>query len=139
MWKYYAIASAIFAALTAILAKAGLKGINSNLATAIRTTVVLFLSWGIVLFSARTEDFKALNTKNMLFLIASGLATGFSWLCYFKALQEGDAARVAPIDKLSIVLVVIFGIIFLHEKFTWQVAIGISLIFSGTLFMLYGK
>lgn len=139
MWKYYAIASAIFAALTAILAKAGLKGINSNLATAIRTTVVLFLSWGIVLFSARTEDFKALNAKNMLFLIASGMATGFSWLFYFKALQEGDAARVAPIDKLSIVLVVIFGIIFLHEKFTWQVAIGISLIFSGTLFMLYGK
>lgn len=139
MWKYYAIASAIFAALTAILAKAGLKGINSNLATAIRTTVVLFLSWGIVLFSARPEDFKALNTKNMLFLVASGLATGFSWLFYFKALQEGDAARVVPIDKLSVVLVVIFGIIFLHEKLTWQVAIGISLIFSGTLFMLYGK
>ena len=139
MWKYYAIASAVFAALTAILAKVGLKDVNSNLATAIRTTVVLFLSWAIVLFSGKMEYFKALNAKSVSFLIASGLATGFSWLFYFKALQEGDAARVVPIDKLSVVLVVIFGIVFLHEKFTWQLAVGISLIFAGTLFLLYGK
>lgn len=139
MWKYYAIASAVFAALTAILAKVGLKDVNSNLATAIRTTIILFLSWGIVLFSGRIEDFKVLNTKNISFLIASGLATGMSWLFYFKALQEGDAARVAPIDKMSVVLVVIFGVIFLHEKVTWQLAVGISLILAGTLFLLYSK
>ena len=139
MWKYYALASAVFAALTAILAKIGLKDVNSNLATAIRTTVILFLSWFVVLFSGKMEHFKVLNAKNISFLIASGLATGLSWLFYFKALQEGDAARVAPIDKLSVVLVVIFGVIFLHEKFTWQLAAGISFITAGTLFMLYSK
>ena len=139
MWKYYAIASAVFAALTAILAKVGLKDVNSNLATAVRTTVILFLSWGIVMFSGKMEYFKALNMRNLSFLIASGLATGLSWLFYFKALQEGDAARVAPVDKLSVVLVVIFGVLFLHEKITWQLAAGISLIAAGTLFMLYSK
>ena len=139
MWKYYAVASAVFAALTAILAKVGLKDINSNLATAIRTTVILVLSWCVVLFSGKMEYFKTLNVKNISFLIASGLATGLSWLFYFKALQEGDAARVAPIDKLSVVLVVIFGVFFLHEKFTWQLAVGISLIAAGTIFMLYSK
>ena len=139
MWKYYALASAVFAALTAILAKVGLKDVNSNLATAIRTTVILFLSWFVVLFSGKIEHFKALNAKNISFLIASGLATGLSWLFYFKALQEGAAARVAPIDKLSVVLVVIFGVIFLREKFIWQLAAGISLITAGTLFILYSK
>ena len=139
MWKYYAIASAVFAALTAILAKVGLKDVNSNLATAVRTTVILFLSWGIVMFSGKMEYFKALNMRNLSFLIASGLATGLSWLFYFKALQEGDAARVAPVDKLSVVLVVIFGVLFLHEKITWQLAAGLSLIAAGTLFMLYSK
>ena len=139
MWKYYAIASAVFAALTAILAKVGLKDINSNLATAIRTTIILFLTWGVVLFSGKMEYFKALTVRNLSFLIASGIATGLSWLFYFKALQEGDAARVAPIDKLSVVLVVIFGVMFLHEKFTWQLAAGISLIAAGTIFILYSK
>ena len=139
MWKYYAVASAVFAALTAILAKVGLKDVNSNLATAIRTTVILLLSWIVVLFSGKMEYFKVLNAKNISFLIASGLATGLSWLFYFKALQEGDAARVAPIDKLSVVLVVIFGVIFLHEKFTWQLAAGISFITAGTFFILYSK
>lgn len=139
MWKYYAVASAVFAALTAILAKVGLKEVNSNLATAVRTTVILFLCWAVVLFSGKPEDFKALNTKNISFLIASGVATGLSWLFYFKALQMGDAARVVPIDKLSVVLVVLFGVIFLHEKFTWQLAVGVSLIFAGTLFLLAGK
>ena len=139
MWKYYAIASAVFAALTAIFAKVGLKDVNSNLATAVRTTIVLFLSWGIVLFSGSVEDFKVLNGRNMTFLIASGLATGLSWLFYFKALQEGDASKVVPIDKLSVVLVVIFSVIFLHEKFTWQLAAGTGLIMAGSLFLLYGK
>ena len=139
MWKYYAIASAVFAALTAILAKVGLKDVNSNLATAIRTTIILLLSWAVVLFSGKMEYFKALNAKNISFLIASGLATGLSWLFYFKALQEGDAARVAPIDKLSVVLVVIFGVLFLHEKFTWQLGAGITLITAGTFFILYSK
>lgn len=139
MWKYYALASAVFAALTSILAKVGLKDVNSNLATAIRTTIILFLCWGIVLFSGKVEDFKALNTKNCLFLVASGLATGLSWLFYFKALQDGDASKVVPIDKLSVVLVVVFGILFLHEKLTWQLAVGVSLIFTGTIFLLYSK
>ena len=139
MWKYYALASAVFAALTAILAKVGLKDVNSNLATAIRTSVILLLSWSVVLFSGKMEYFKVLNVKNISFLIASGLATGLSWLFYFKALQEGDAARVAPIDKLSVVLVVIFGVLFLHEKFTWQLGAGITLITAGTFFILYSK
>lgn len=139
MWKYFALASAVFAALTAILAKVGLKSVNSNLATAIRTTVILILSWGVVFLAGKAEDFKALNGKNISFLIASGLATGLSWLFYFKALQTGDASKVAPIDKFSVVLVVIFGTIFLHERLTWQLAAGITLIFAGTLFLLYGK
>lgn len=139
MWKYYAILSAVFAALTAIFAKVGLKEINSNLATAIRTTVILVLTWGIVLFTGKAEDFKALNFRSMVFLLASSLATGFSWLFYFKALQSGDAARVAPIDKLSVVLVVIFGVLFLHEKLSWQLAAGIGLIAAGSLLILWGK
>lgn len=139
MWKYYALLSAVFAALTSIFAKVGLKDVNSNLATAIRTTIVLFLSWGIVLFSGRPEDFRALNAKNIAFLVVSGLATGLSWLFFFRALQTGDAARVVPIDKLSVVLVVIFGIIFLHEKITWQLAVGTGFIFTGSFFLFYGK
>ena len=139
MWKYYALLSAFFAAMTAVLAKFGLKEINSNLATAIRTTVILILTWSIVFVSCKAEHFKALGTKSIMFLVASGLATGLSWLFYFKALQLGDASRVAPIDKLSVVLVVVFGVIFLHEKLTWQLFAGISCIAAGTLFMLYGK
>ena len=139
MWKYYAILAAIFAAMTASLAKVGLKGLNSNLATAIRTLVILLLTWGIVLFSGKAEYFKALNTKNLLFLIASGIASGLSWLFYFKALQEGDVSKVAPIDKLSIVLTALFGIIFLQEKLSWQLAAGIGCITLGTLFILWSK
>ena len=139
MWKYYALLSAFFAAMTAILAKFGLKDVNSNLATAIRTTVILLLTWAIVLVSGKAEHFKALGTRSIIFLVASGLATGLSWLFYFKALQLGDASRVAPIDKLSVVLVVVFGVIFLHERLTWQLFAGISCITAGTLLMLYGK
>ena len=136
MWKYYALLSAFFAAMTALLAKCGVRGINSNLATAIRTTVVLFLTWGIVLFSGAREQLRELTGKNILFLVLSGLATGLSWLFYFKALQTGDVSRVAPIDKLSVVIVVIFGILFLHEKVSWQLLTGSGLILAGTLLLV---
>jgi len=136
MWKYYALLSALFAALTALLAKCGVRGVNSNLATAIRTTVVLALTWGIVLFSGAKAQFRELNGKNIIFLILSGLATGLSWLFYFKALQTGDVSKVAPIDKLSVVIVVIFGILFLHEKVSWQLLTGSGLILAGTLLLV---
>ena len=136
MWKYYALLSALFAALTALLAKCGVRGVNSNLATAIRTTVILFMTWGIVLFTGTREQFRELTGKNILFLVLSGLATGLSWLFYFKALQTGDVSKVAPIDKLSVVIVVIFGILFLHEKVSWQLLIGSGLILAGTLLLV---
>ena len=139
MWKYYALLSAVFAALTAVLAKCGVKTLDSNLATAVRTSVILLLTWGIVLFTGKPEHFRALDWKNVAFLIASGLATGLSWLCYFKALQYGDVSRVAPIDKLSVVLVVIFGVVFLHEKLGWAQAAGAVCIAAGTLLMLRGN
>ena len=136
MWKYYALLSALFAALTALLAKCGVRGVNSNLATAIRTTVILFMTWGIVLFTGAREQFRELTRKNILFLVLSGLATGLSWLFYFKALQTGDVSKVAPIDKLSVVIVVIFGILFLHEKVSWQLLTGSGLILAGTLLLV---
>ena len=136
MWKYYALLSALFAAMTALLVKCGVRGVNSNLATAIRTTVVLFLTWGIVLFTGARAQFRELNGKNILFLVLSGLATGLSWLFYFKALQTGDVSRVAPIDKLSVVIVVVFGILFLHEKVSWQLLTGSGLILAGTLLLV---
>jgi len=135
MWKYYAVLSAIFAALTALLAKCGVRGINSNLATAIRTAVILLLTWGIVIFTDARTQLRELSWKNLLFLVLSGLATGLSWLFYFKALQTGDVSKVAPIDKLSVVFVVIFGILFLHEKFSWEVLTGSGLILAGTLLL----
>ena len=138
MWKYYALLSAVFAALTAILAKCGVKNIDSNLATAIRTTVILFLTWSIVLLTGGINHIRELTWKSIAFLVASGLATGISWLFYFKALQCGDVSRVAPIDKLSVALVVIFGIVFLHEKLSWQVIAGTFCIIAGTLFLLHG-
>ena len=136
MWKYYALLSALFAAMTALLVKCGVRGVNSNLATAIRTTVVLFLTWGIVLFTGARAQLRELNGKNILFLVLSGLATGLSWLFYFKALQTGEVSRVAPIDKLSVVIVVIFGILFLHEKVSWQLLTGSGLILAGTLLLV---
>lgn len=136
MWKYYALISAFFAALTAILTKCGVKDVNANLATAIRTTVVLLLTWGIVLCTGVVEQMKGLTGKNTAFLIASGIATGLSWLFYFKALQTGDVSRVAPIDKLSVALVVIFGIVFLHEKVSMGLLVGSGLILAGTLVLL---
>lgn len=138
MWKYYAILSAVFAALTAILAKCGVHGLNPNLATAVRTTVVLLLTWGVVVFTGKAGDCRALDWKSAAFLVASGLATGLSWLFYFKALACGDVSRVAPVDKLSVVLVALFGVVFLHEKLGWAQAAGIACIAAGTLLMLRG-
>ena len=138
MWKYYALLSAVFAALTAILAKCGVKNVDSNLATAIRTTVILVLTWSIVLISGGISHIRELTWKSVVFLVASGIATGISWLFYFKALHCGDVSKVAPIDKLSVALVVVFGIVFLHEKLSWQVIAGTVCIVAGTLFLLHG-
>ena len=138
MWKYYALLSAVFAALTAILAKCGVSGVDSHLATAIRTTVILFLTWSIALISGGVGHIRELTWKSIAFLVASGLATGISWLFYFKALQCGDVSKVAPIDKLSVALVVVFGVLFLHEKLSWQVVAGTLCIVVGTLFLLHG-
>ena len=138
MWKYYALLSAGFAALTAILAKCGVKGVDSNLATAIRTTVILFLTWSIALIGGGVNQIRELTWKSIAFLVASGLATGLSWLFYFKALQCGDVSKVAPIDKLSVALVVVFGIVFLHEKLSWPVVAGTLCIVAGTLLLLHG-
>ena len=137
MWKYYALLSAFFAALTAILAKVGVSGINSNLATAIRTTVVLALSWGIVLAGGSGKQIAALTGKPVLFLIFSGFATGLSWLCYFKALELGDVSKVAPIDKLSVVFAMILAFLFLREPVSVQVLAGGCLILLGSLVILW--
>lgn len=137
MWKYYALLSAIFAALTAILAKVGVKDINGNLATAVRTSVVLFLAWGIVFFSGHLKDVKELSKVNLVFLILSGLATGLSWIFYFKALETGDVSKVAPIDKLSIVFVMILAFIFLKELIDIKTIAGGTLILAGTIVLIW--
>jgi transporter family protein len=133
MWKYYALLSALFAALTANLAKVGIKGINGNTATAVRTTVVLFMAWGIVFLSGQLKEVKELSKTNLLFLIFSGLATGLSWIFYFKALETGDVSKVAPIDKLSVVLVMILSILFLKEPIDMKTMIGGALIAIGAI------
>lgn len=137
MWKYYAILSAIFASLTAIFAKIGIKGVNSNLATAIRTVVILFLTWGIVVAGHQLNGVKDLNRTNWLFLILSGAATGLSWLFYFKALQLGDASKVAPIDKLSVVLTILLSFLFLKEPVSAKVLMGGLLIMTGTIVIIW--
>lgn len=136
MWRLYAILSALFAALTTIFAKVGLSNINSDLATAIRTSIILVITWGIVLFGHKATGVAQISGHTWLFLILSGIATGLSWLFYFKALQTGDASRVAPIDKLSIVITLVLACIFLHEKITFRVLIGSLLITGGVLLML---
>jgi transporter family protein len=136
MWKLYALLSAIFAALTAILAKVGVKGINGNVATAIRTAVVLFLAWGIVLFSGQLKEVKVLSKTNLLFLIFSGIATGLSWIFYFKALETGNVSKVAPIDKLSVVFVMILSFLFLHETMDIKTIIGGALIAVGAIVLV---
>ena len=135
MWRLYAILSALFAALTSIFAKVGLQDINSDLATAIRTTIILLLTWGIVFFGHKADGITNLTWQTWLFLILSGISTGLSWLFYFKALQTGDVSRVAPIDKLSIVITILLAFIFLHEKVTLRVLIG-SLLISGGVFLM---
>ena len=137
MWKYYALLSALFAALTAICAKIGVKDINSNLATAIRTSIILLLTWGIVLFSGRMNEIKAISRHTWCFLILSGLATGMSWLFYFKAMQTGDVSRVAPIDKLSVVITILLAFFLLKEPVNIKVIIGALLITAGSLVMLW--
>ena len=136
MWLLFALLSSVFAALTSILAKAGIEGVNSNLATAVRTAVVLIMAWGIVFLTNAQTGLVRIGKKSWLFLILSGLATGASWLCYYKALQEGDVSKVVPIDKLSVVLTLILSFIFLHESFTAKSLIGCVLIGMGTLLMV---
>ncbi len=136
MWKYYALLSALFAALTAILAKAGIKNISGNLATAIRTAVVLFMAWGIVLFSGQFKELKELSRNNVLFLVLSGIATGLSWIFYFKALETGDVSKVAPIDKLSVAIAIGLSFLILKEPVSAKVVIGGLLIVAGTLVII---
>ncbi len=136
MWMLYAVLSAVFAALTSILAKIGIDGVNSTLATAIRTIVVLVMAWVMVFVSGTHTGIGDISRKSWIFIILSGLATGASWLCYYKALQIGDASRVVPIDKMSVVLTLILAFIVLHEEFTWKQAVGSALITAGTLFMV---
>lgn len=132
----FALLSAIFAALTSILAKIGIDGVNSNLATAIRTVVVVIMSWGMVFLTNAQGGLSEISKKSWIFLILSGLATGASWLCYYKALQMGEASKVVPIDKLSVVITLVLAFVFLHEQFTLKSVIGCTLIGAGTLLMV---
>ena len=136
MWFVLALLSAVFAALTSILAKVGIEGVNSNLATAIRTVVVVVMAWGMVFLTNAQGGMADISKRSWLFLILSGLATGASWLCYYKALQLGEASKVVPIDKLSVVITLVLAFVFLHEQFTAKSLIGCVLIAIGTLVMV---
>ena len=136
MWFWFALGSAVFASLTSILAKVGIEGVNSNLATALRTVVVLVMAWGMVFLTGAQKGLANISQKSWLFLVLSGLATGASWLCYYKALQMGPASKVVPIDKLSVVFTLVLAFLFLHEEFTAKSAIGCLLIGAGTLLMV---
>lgn len=136
MWLVLALFSSVFAALTSILAKIGIDGVNSNLATAIRTVIVVIMAWGMVFLTKSQDGIVEISKKSWLFLILSGIATGASWLCYYKALQIGDASKVVPIDKLSVVITLVLAFIFLHESFTYKSLIGCVLIAAGTIFMV---
>ena len=136
MWLVFALASAVFAALTSILAKVGIEGVNSNLATALRTCIVLAMAWGMVFLTDAQGGISAISKKSWLFLILSGLATGASWLCYYRALQIGEASKVVPVDKLSVVITLVLAFVFLHEKVTVKSAVGCVLIGVGTLLMV---
>ena len=136
MWLLFAVLSSVFAALTSILAKVGIDGVNSNLATAIRTVVVLIMAWGMVFLTNAQSGIADIGKKSWLFLILSGLATGASWLCYYRALQIGEASKVVPIDKLSVVITLVMAFVFLHEKFTVKSVAGCILIGAGTLLMV---
>lgn len=136
MWFVLALGSAVFAALTSILAKVGIDGVNSNLATAVRTAVVLIMAWGMVFLTDAQGGIGSISRRSWLFLILSGLATGASWLCYYRALQIGQASKVVPVDKLSVVITLVLAFAFLHEKFTWKSIAGAVLITAGTLLMV---
>ena len=136
MWMILAILSAVFAALTSILAKVGIEGVPSNLATGIRTIVVVLMAWIMVFITNQQAGLSEISKRSWIFLILSGLATGGSWLCYYKALQMGEASKVVPIDKLSVVLTLILAFVFLHEQFTWKSLVGSILITAGTLIMV---
>lgn len=136
MWFVFALLSAVFAALTSILAKVGIEGVNSNLATALRTVVVLVMAWGMVFLTNAQSGIGQISRRSWLFLILSGLATGASWLCYYRALQMGEASKVVPVDKLSVVITLVLAFVFLHEKVTVKSAIGCALIGVGTLLMV---
>ena len=135
-WFWFATGSAVFAALTSILAKIGIEGVNSNLATAIRTVVVVIMAWGMVFLTNTQGGIRSVSRKSWIVLILSGLATGASWLCYYKALQVGEASKVVPIDKLSVVITLVLAFIFLHEQFTAKSIIGCALIGAGTVLMV---
>ena len=139
MWLILAILSAVFAALTSILAKVGIEGVSSNLATAIRTCVVLVMAWGMVFLTDAQGGLSSISRKSWIFLILSGMATGASWLCYYKALQLGDASKVVPIDKMSVVITLILAFTFLHEKVTLKSVLGCVLIAGGTLLMVLSQ
>ena len=136
MWFVFALLSAVFAALTSILAKIGIDGVNSNLATAVRTVVVVAMSWGMVFLTQSQSGIWEISRKSWIFLILSGLATGASWLCYYRALQIGEASKVVPVDKLSVVITLVLAFVFLHEKFTPKSLVGCILIGIGTLVMV---
>lgn len=136
MWFFFALLSAVFAALTSILAKVGVEGVNSNLATAIRTVVVVVMAWGMVFLTNAQSGLGDVSRKSWIFLILSGLATGVSWLCYYKALQLGETSKVVPVDKLSVVITLILAFVFLHEQFTAKSLVGCILIGAGTLIMV---
>lgn len=136
MWFVFALLSAVFAALTSILAKVGIEGVNSNLATALRTIVVLAMAWGMVFLTHAQNGITQISKKSWLFLILSGLATGASWLCYYRALQLGEASKVVPVDKLSVVITLVLAFVFLHESFTMKSVLGAVLITAGTLVMV---
>ena len=136
MWMVFALLSAVFAALTSILAKIGIDGVNSNLATAIRTVVVVIMAWGMVFLTRTQSGIVEISRKSWLFLILSGLATGASWLCYYRALQIGEASKVVPIDKLSVVITLVLAFVFLHEEFNVKSLTGCAFIGAGTLLMV---
>ncbi|MFN6479656.1 EamA family transporter [Nostoc sp. DedQUE07] len=135
-WWIYALLSAAFAALTTIFAKIGIENVNANLATAIRTVVILIVAWGIVFFQGNVVNISAIPQKTMIFLLLSGLSTGLSWIFYFQALQAGKASLVAPIDKSSLVLVLLFSVIFLGETLSWKIVLGTGLVVIGTLVLI---
>ncbi len=136
MWWIYALLSAVFAALTAIFAKVGIKGVNTDLATAIRTVIILIIAWAIVFFRGGTAGIAGLSKQNLLFLGLSGIATGLSWIFYFKALQLGKVSQVAPVDKLSVAIAIVLSVLFLGEVLTLKTAVGAGLIIAGTLVLI---